>query len=130
MLYLMISTEGHSCSPVVDLAQRLKCDASEIDKCLIASGLCAVYQDRIITKYQSKPFSLVNVEGIALVYISKYLNYEQSIVTKVKELIALPEINNSTANYQQALQQLQTLSTVKNYPNSEQLAAIIAVIKI
>lgn len=118
--------EGHSCSPVVDLAQRLKCDASEIDKCLIASGLCAVYQDRIITKYQSKPFSLVNVEGIALVYISKYLNYEQSIVTKVKELIALPEINNSTASYQQALQQLQTLSTAKNYPNSEQLAAIIA----
>ena len=118
--------EGHSCSLVMDLALRLECNAVEINECLLASGLCAVYKDRVITEYDSKPFSIVNTDGASLVYISKYLNYEQSIVAKVKQLMAMPEIDNVGVSYQLALQQLQALSAAENRPNSEQLAAIIA----
>lgn len=118
--------EGHSCSLVADLALGLECDALEINECLMASGLCAVYKDRIITEYDSKPFSIVHTNGVSLVYITKYLNYEQSIVTQVKQLMAIPEIDNIAISYQQALQQLRALSAAENRPNSEQLAAIIA----
>ena len=118
--------EGHSCSLVADLALGLECDTLEINECLMASGLCVVYKDRIITEYDSKPFSIVNIDGASLVYISKYLNYEQSIVTQVKQLMAIPEIDNIAISYQQGLQQLRALSAAENRPNSEQLAAIIA----
>ncbi|MBX9597600.1 MAG: exodeoxyribonuclease V subunit alpha [Burkholderiales bacterium] len=118
--------EGHSCSLVMDLALRLECDAIEINECLLASGLCALYQNKIISEYDSKPFSIVNTDSASLVYISKYLNYEQSIVAKVKQLMTMPETDNVGVSYQQGLQQLQTLSTAENRPNSEQLAAIIA----
>lgn len=118
--------EGHSCSLVADLALNVECNAIEISECLIASGLCAVYKDRLITEYDNKPFSIVNIDGTSLVYISKYLNYEQSIVAKVKQLMQMPEIDNLGVSYQQALQQLRALSTAEKRPNSEQLAAIIA----
>lgn len=118
--------EGHSCSLMADLAQRLECNTLEINECLMASGLCALYKERVTTEYDSKPFSIVNIDGTSLVYISKYLNYEQSIVTQVKQLMAIPEINNVGISYQQGLQQLRALSAADNRPNSEQLAAIIA----
>lgn len=119
--------EGHSCSLMADLALRLECNTLEINECLMASGLCALYKERVTTEYDSKPFSIVNIDGTSLVYISKYLNYEQSIVTQVKQLMAIPEINNNVGiSYQQGLQQLRALSAADNRPNSEQLAAIIA----
>ena len=118
--------EGHSCSLVADLAQCLECNAVEISECLIASGLCAFYQSKIISEYDNKPFSIVNSNGTSLVYISKYLNYEQSIIAKVKQLMQISEIDNLGVSYQQALQQLRALSTAEKRPNSEQLAAIIA----
>lgn len=112
--------KGHSCSNLDELVYLLDITKELLVDILIKSNLVGIVES---FKVPPKPLALLKVQSMELLYISKYLVYELSIVDKIKKLDVKTDILNSAIS-DQALNYLGLISREHNLPNAEQLDVI------
>lgn len=122
-LILADLSQGSSCSRLSMLSQSSRIVPQQIVELLLNSGLAA-HSDFKCVDIPAVPLVLIQVANDYLIYVSKYLGYEVTLARKIKRLSQLVPCYADRL-YQEHLAKLIVFSQAQNYPNSEQLAAII-----
>lgn len=125
LLDLMLAdlSEGSSCSRLSVLSRLSGINSSGILELFLKSGL-AVESDFNNQDLRPLPVTIIRLDNDCLVYVSKYLVYEVNLSAKIIQLSKLvPDYDDKL--YQKNIEKLVDFSQHENYPNNEQLAAII-----
>ena|GEM_PF-945862 len=113
---------GHSCSILQDDTANL-CAEDQIEL-LLKSNLACEYSNFPL-ELRPLPISILNVNNKQLVYITKYLQYELDILSKIQSISDANEENAASQIMPvQSITLLEQLSTKYDIPNKEQLKAI------
>ena len=111
---------GHSCSKLDEISRAINTSSEVILQLLLQSKISAIYTT-VPLKILPMPISIIQMDKISLIYITKYLGYEIDVVRQTKLLAQniIPPVN--LTQYMSCLEQLKDDNDL---PNADQLQAI------